>query len=115
MEPKALEPGAGLGAVGEQPKNANLAKGPAVLALQKERKDEGFCSGFKWLGETMCSKGPGLGFLSAEEPRPWVNASSWAANPNQGWGEQRESKRVPSSCPAVKANNVSCLVLCLVG
>lgn len=68
----------------------------------------------------MCSKGPGLGFLSAEEPGPWVNASSWAANPNQGGGEQRESKRVPSSCPCcdrwhVKTNNVSCLVLCLVG
>lgn len=40
MEPKALEPGAGLGAVGEQPKNANLAKGPAVLAPQKGKKRE---------------------------------------------------------------------------
>lgn len=40
MEPKALEPGAGLGAVEEQPKNANLAKGPAVLAPQKGKKRE---------------------------------------------------------------------------
>lgn len=99
---KKREPGQGAGCAGTSKR-------------QKERKNEGFCSGFKWLGETMCPKGPGLGFLSAEEPRPWVNASSWAANPNQGGGERRESKRVPSSCPAVKANNVSCLVLCLVG
>lgn len=88
---KKREPGQGAGCAGTSKRG------------KKKRKNEVFCSGFKWLGKTMCPKGPGLGFLSAEEPLPWVNASSWAGNPNQGGGKHRESKRVPNSCPAVTA------------